>query len=53
MLKQLIKGTVKISYKIVLLRNQVYNFIQANEAATKRKYYKRKRIQQEGTLTNK
>jgi len=50
-LKQLTKGAVKMSHEIVLLRNQVHNLVQANEAATKRKSRKRKRIQQEGTLT--
>ena len=40
-----------MSHEIVLLRNQVHDLVQANEAATKRKSRKRKRIQQEGTLT--
>ena len=35
----------------VLLRNQVTKLQAANEAATRRKLYKRKRIQKEGTLT--
>ena len=34
------------------LRDQVHDLVQTNEAATKRKSRKRRRIQQEGTLTD-
>lgn len=38
-------------HKMVLLRDQVSSLQKANEAATKRKQRKRKRIQKRGTLT--
>ena len=38
------------AHQLVLVRNQVAELQAANEAATRRKSHKRKRIQQEGTL---
>ena len=40
-----------MAHSLVLMRNQVAKLQAANEAATRRKSHKRKRIQQEGTLT--
>ena len=40
-----------MAHSLVLVRNQVADLQAANEAATRRKSHKRKRIQQEGTLT--
>ena len=40
-----------IAHLLVLVRNQVAELQAANEAATRRKSHKRKRIQREGTLT--
>ena len=41
-----------MSHQIVLLRDQVHDLVQANEIVIKRKSRKRKRIQQEETLTD-
>jgi uncharacterized protein YaiL (DUF2058 family) len=40
-----------MSHELVLLRDRVSDLEKANEAATKRKQRKRKRIQKRGTLT--
>ena len=40
-----------MSHELVLLRDRVSRLEKANEAATKRKQRKRKRIQKQGTLT--
>ena len=40
-----------IAHSLVLVRNQVAELQAANEAATRRKSHKRKRIQRDGTLT--
>ena len=50
-LEQLIKGAEMIAHSAVLLGNRVAELQAANEAATRRKSHKRKRIQKEGTLT--
>jgi hypothetical protein len=50
-LNQLTKGAEMMAHSLVLVRNQVADLQAANEAATRRKSHKRKRIQQEGTLT--
>jgi hypothetical protein len=50
-LKQLIKGAKIMAHSAVLLGNQVAELQAANEAATRRKAHKRKRIQKEGVLT--
>ena len=49
-LKKLSKGAEMAAHQLVLVRNQVAKLQAANEAATRRKSHKRKRIQQEGTL---
>jgi hypothetical protein len=43
-LNQLTKGAEMIAYLLVLVRNQVADLQAANEAATRRKSHKRKRI---------
>ena len=50
-LNQLTKGAEMMAHSLVLVRNQVAELQAANEAATRRKSHKRKRIQREGTLT--
>ena len=50
-LNKLSKGVEIIAHLAVLLRTQVSELQAANEAATRRKSHKRKRIQMEGTLT--
>jgi hypothetical protein len=50
-LKQLIKGAEMMAHSAVLLGNRVAELQAANEAATRRKSHKRKRIQKEGVLT--
>jgi hypothetical protein len=50
-LNRLTKGAEMMAHSLVLVRNQVAKLQAANEAATRRKSHKRKRIQQEGTLT--
>ena len=49
-LDQLTKGAEMMAHSLVLVRNQVAELQAANEAATRRKSHKRKRIQQDGTL---
>jgi hypothetical protein len=50
-LNWLTKGAEMMAHSLVLVRNQVAELQAANEAATRRKSHKRKRIQREGTLT--
>jgi hypothetical protein len=50
-LDRLTKGAEMMAHSLVLMRNQVAELQAANEAATRRRSHKRKRIQQEGTLT--
>lgn len=50
-LDRLTKGASLMVHEIALLRDQVSTLQKANEAASKRKQYKRKRIQKQGTLT--
>jgi hypothetical protein len=40
-----------LAHSIVLLRDQISTLEKANQAATKRKQRKKKRIQKRGTLT--
>ena len=49
-LNQLTKGAEMMAHSLVLMRNQVAELQAANEAATRRKAQKRKRIHREGTL---
>jgi hypothetical protein len=49
-LDRLTKGAEIMAHSLVLMRNQVAELQAANEAATRRKSHKRKRIQREGTL---
>jgi hypothetical protein len=48
---QLRKGAVVIMLLAKLMRNQITSLKKANEAATKRRQRKKKRIQKQGTLT--
>ena len=50
-LNQLTKGAEMMAHLLVLVRNQVAELQAANEAATRRKSHKRKRVQRDGTLT--
>jgi hypothetical protein len=50
-LDRLTKGAEMMAHSLVLVRKQVAELQAANEAATRRKSHKRKRIQREGTLT--
>ena len=50
-LNQLTKGAEMMTHSLALVRNQVAELQAANEAATRRKSHKRKRIQREETLT--
>ena len=50
-LDQLTKGAAQMVHSIVLLRSQVAELQAANEAATRRRSHKRKRVQKEGNLT--
>ena len=45
------KGAAIIAHKLVLAQQEIAELRAANEAATRRKSHKRKRIQAEGTLT--
>ena len=49
-LNRLTKGAEMMAHSLVLVRNQVAELQAANEAATRRKSHKRKRIQIDGTL---
>jgi hypothetical protein len=44
------KGAAIIAHKLVLAQKEIAELKAANEAATRRKLYKRKRVQAEGTL---
>jgi hypothetical protein len=48
---QLARGAEMMAHSIVLLRDQISTLEKANQAATKRKQRKKKRIQKRGTLT--
>ena len=50
-LEKLSKGAEMMAHSLVLVRKQVSELQDANKAATRRKSHKRKRLQQEGTLT--
>ena len=50
-LDQLTKGAETMTHSLVLIRKQVAELQAANEAATRRRSYKRKRIQRGGSLT--
>jgi hypothetical protein len=45
------KGAAIIAHKLALAQQEIAKLKAANEAATRRKSYKRKRVQAEGTLT--
>jgi hypothetical protein len=45
------KGAAIIAHKLVLAQQEIAELKAANEAATRRKSYKRKRVQAEGILT--
>jgi hypothetical protein len=48
--KKVSKGAAIIAHKLVLAQKEIAKLKAANEAATRRKSYKRKRVQAEGTL---
>jgi hypothetical protein len=48
--KKVSKGAAIIAHKLVLAQKEIAELRAANEAATRRKSHKRKRIQAEGTL---
>jgi hypothetical protein len=50
-LDRLIKGAEMMAHSLVLVRNQVAELQAANEATTRRRSHKKRRIQREGTLT--
>jgi hypothetical protein len=50
-LDQLTKGAKIIAHTLVLMRNQVAKLQAANEASKRRRSHKRKRLQQDSTLT--
>ena len=45
------KGAAIVAHKLVLAQKEITELRAANEAATRRKLHKRKRVQKEGTLT--
>ncbi len=49
-LKHYAKGGAILSHKLVLAQQQIAELQAANEAATRRKLHKRKRVKAEGTL---
>ena len=48
---QVLKGTLKMATQLELLKAENVQLWKANEAATKRRERKKKRIQKRGTLT--
>jgi hypothetical protein len=48
--EKVLKGAAIIAYKLVLAQKEIAKLKAANEAATRRKLYKRKRVQVKGTL---
>jgi hypothetical protein len=50
-LEKLTKGAAIIAHKLVLSQKRISELEAANEAATRRRSHKRRRIQKEGTLT--
>jgi hypothetical protein len=49
--EKIAKGAALVAHKLVLSQKRIAELEAANEAATRRKSHKRKRIQKEGTLT--
>ncbi|KAH9859204.1 hypothetical protein J1614_012281 [Plenodomus biglobosus] len=49
--EKLAKGAAVVAHKLVLAQKQIAELQAANEASTRRKSHKRKRIRAEGTLT--
>jgi hypothetical protein len=49
--EKVLKGAAIIAHKLVLAQKEIAMLKAANEAATRRKSHKRKRIQEEGTMT--
>ena len=50
-LNRLTKGAEMMAHSVVLMRDEIKSLRVANEAATRRKSHKRKRIQKDGALT--
>jgi hypothetical protein len=50
-LEHYIKGAAIVTHKLVLAQQEIAELRAANEAATRRKSHKRKRVKAEGTLT--
>ena len=49
--KKVLKGAAIIAHKLVLAHKEIAELQAANEAATRRRSHKRKRVQAQGTLT--
>jgi hypothetical protein len=49
--EKVLKGAAIIAHKLALAQREIAELKAANEAATRRKSHKRKRVQAEGTLT--
>ncbi|KAH5757089.1 hypothetical protein HBI88_199150 [Parastagonospora nodorum] len=49
--EKVLKGAAIIAHKLVLAQKEIAELRAANKAATRRKSHKRKRVQEEGTLT--
>jgi hypothetical protein len=49
--EKVLKGAAIIAHKLALAQREIAKLKAANEAATRRKSHKRKRVQAEGTLT--
>ncbi|KAH5234050.1 hypothetical protein HBI62_050150 [Parastagonospora nodorum] len=49
--EKVLKGAAIIAHKLVLAQKEIAELRAANKAATRRKLHKRKRVQEEGTLT--
>jgi hypothetical protein len=49
--EKIAKGAAVVAHKLVLSQKRIAELEAANEAATRRKSHKRKRVQKEGTLT--
>jgi hypothetical protein len=48
--KKVLKGAAIIAHKLVLVQKEIVELRAVNEAATRRRSHKRKRVQAEGTL---
>jgi hypothetical protein len=49
--EKIVKGAAEMAHKLILAKKQIVKLQVANDAATRRKSHKRKRLQREGVLT--